>query len=241
MIEHDTPKPETPLESWKEIAAYLQRDARTVRRWEQAEGLPVHRHQHRARSSVYAYPSELDAWRAGRKPEGKSADQAAPRSFATRLVAAAAVGMMTVLSAGGGRFVGVAPISAQSVVQTVVWSPPRPAESIRAATMSADGRYLAFLDGLVVSVRDVITGTVRAVSPRGNGTEWPELSAISRDGSQIVFSWFNGERYQLRLASITEEGAGDPQVVVDGPEVAYLLPFDWSPDGTRVAVGITRT
>jgi tetratricopeptide (TPR) repeat protein len=51
------------LESWKEIAAYLNRSERTVRRWEAAEGLPVHRLQHDKRGSVYAYVPELDAWR----------------------------------------------------------------------------------------------------------------------------------------------------------------------------------
>jgi TolB-like protein len=50
------------LESWKEIAAYLNRSVRTVRRWE-AEGLPVRRHMHRALGSVYAYKGELDTWR----------------------------------------------------------------------------------------------------------------------------------------------------------------------------------
>ena len=35
---------ETPLESWTEIGAYLQRNAVTARRWEKEEGLPVHRH-----------------------------------------------------------------------------------------------------------------------------------------------------------------------------------------------------
>jgi non-specific serine/threonine protein kinase len=50
------------LESWKEIAAYLNRSVRTVRRWESGEGLPVHRHMHRSLGSVYAYKSELDAW-----------------------------------------------------------------------------------------------------------------------------------------------------------------------------------
>src|SRR5689334_11051793 len=59
--------PEPTLESWKEIAAYLQRNAVTVRRWEKEEGLPVHRHGHKRGSSVYAYPSEIDAWRAARK------------------------------------------------------------------------------------------------------------------------------------------------------------------------------
>lgn len=51
------------LESWKEIAAYLKRGVRTVRRWEHDEGLPVHRHVHRVLGSVYAYRSEIDAWR----------------------------------------------------------------------------------------------------------------------------------------------------------------------------------
>ncbi len=50
------------LDSWKEIAAYLRRGARTVQRWEREEGLPVHRLQHDKLGSVYAYKSELDAW-----------------------------------------------------------------------------------------------------------------------------------------------------------------------------------
>lgn len=51
------------LDSWKEIAAYVSRGVRTVRRWEREEGLPVHRHVHRVLGSVYAYKSEIDAWR----------------------------------------------------------------------------------------------------------------------------------------------------------------------------------
>lgn len=49
------------LDSWKAIAAYLKRDESTVRRWEK-EGLPVHRHLHAKKASVYAYPSEIDQW-----------------------------------------------------------------------------------------------------------------------------------------------------------------------------------
>lgn len=49
------------LDSWKAIAAYLKRDERTVRRWEK-EGLPVHRHLHAKKASVYAYPAEIDLW-----------------------------------------------------------------------------------------------------------------------------------------------------------------------------------
>jgi adenylate cyclase len=55
--------PTDRLDSWKEIAAYLGRSVRTVRRWETSEGLPVHRHMHRALGSVYAYKGEIDRWR----------------------------------------------------------------------------------------------------------------------------------------------------------------------------------
>jgi TolB-like protein/Tfp pilus assembly protein PilF len=50
------------LESWKEIAAYLRRQVRTVNLWERSEGLPVHRHLHSKRGTVYAFKSELDEW-----------------------------------------------------------------------------------------------------------------------------------------------------------------------------------
>lgn len=52
---------EDRLNSWKEIAAYLKCSDRTVRRWEE-EGLPVHRHPHRAKPAIYAYKTEIDAW-----------------------------------------------------------------------------------------------------------------------------------------------------------------------------------
>lgn len=42
------------LGSWKEIANYLSRDVTTVQRWEKREGMPVHRHLHDKRGSVYA-------------------------------------------------------------------------------------------------------------------------------------------------------------------------------------------
>jgi TolB-like protein len=57
------PSADDRLDSWKEIAAYLKRGVRTVRRWEREEGLPVHRHVHRVLGSVYAFKSEIDRWR----------------------------------------------------------------------------------------------------------------------------------------------------------------------------------
>src|SRR5690349_16356752 len=61
---------EDRLDSWKEIAAYLNRDVTTVQRWEKREGMPVHRHLHDKLGSVYASRAELDAWTRSRKPQG---------------------------------------------------------------------------------------------------------------------------------------------------------------------------
>ena len=59
--------PEDRLDSWKEIATYLNRDVTTVQRWEKREGMPVHRHVHDKRGSVYALTEELDAWMQSRR------------------------------------------------------------------------------------------------------------------------------------------------------------------------------
>src|SRR5437763_12449674 len=50
------------LNSWKEIALYLNRGVRTVQRWESELGLPVRRPRGKERSAVVAIPGELDTW-----------------------------------------------------------------------------------------------------------------------------------------------------------------------------------
>lgn len=60
------------LVSWKRIATYLNRNVRTLRRWERNEGLPVHRLMHEKLPTVYAYKSELDAWWEGREQQAAS-------------------------------------------------------------------------------------------------------------------------------------------------------------------------
>ena len=50
------------LDSWKEIAAYLGKAERTVKRWEKGRGLPAHRLPGSGSASVYAYTAELDYW-----------------------------------------------------------------------------------------------------------------------------------------------------------------------------------
>jgi tetratricopeptide (TPR) repeat protein len=57
------------LDSWKEIAAFLGRAERTVKRWETERGLPVHRVPGGGRSAVFAYSEELSGWLKGRSQD----------------------------------------------------------------------------------------------------------------------------------------------------------------------------
>src|SRR5579875_2648888 len=50
------------LDSWKDIAKFLNRSCRTVQRWEKQEGLPVHRLLHNERATVFSYANELEEW-----------------------------------------------------------------------------------------------------------------------------------------------------------------------------------
>jgi len=69
-------KPVKALVSWKEIAAFLGRAERTVKRWERERGLPVHRVPGGERGSVYAYPRELADWLKGKSDELEAYDPA---------------------------------------------------------------------------------------------------------------------------------------------------------------------
>src|SRR5687768_4562800 len=105
------------LDSWKEIAAYLKRDIRTVQRWEKQEGLPVHRHQHDERGTAYAFAGEIDEWVKKRRsvensPETRSNRIAVFIGAAATLVAVAAVVVWLVPRARPGS----PPLSSLAVV-----------------------------------------------------------------------------------------------------------------------------
>src|SRR5881394_1679817 len=65
------------LQSWKEIASALNREVRTVQMWEKHEALPVHRHFHSRRSTVFAFRSEIESWAKRRTAIAASAKAAA--------------------------------------------------------------------------------------------------------------------------------------------------------------------
>ena len=135
------------LDSWKEIAAHLGRDVRTVQRWEKTDGLPVRRVPGGRSRSVFALTGELDAWIVSRpKPRPRrwvlwAAAAAVIIAVAfTVLGRARARGPLTTVVARGGTLVGL------DDRQRDLWSVAVP-ESGRAALASDVAVMLTDLDG----------------------------------------------------------------------------------------------
>ena len=60
----DTTVTKKRLDSWKSIAEFMNRSLRTVQRWHECNGLPVH-HFGGHKGSVFAFEDEIDHWLAG--------------------------------------------------------------------------------------------------------------------------------------------------------------------------------
>lgn len=144
MAKPDTPPSENPLvdqlDSWKEIAAYLGRDVTTVQRWEKREAMPVHRHIHDKRGSVYALAPELDAWLQSRKqrldgvqveqeqepkvPVQSELDHVRRATIPTRIwIALAGVGVLGLLAAAYVLSQGRAGNAAQTKIRSLAVLP----------------------------------------------------------------------------------------------------------------------
>jgi len=72
------------LNSWKEIAQYIGRDVRTAHRWEQNNGLPVHRLMHDKNATVFALTTEIDDWLAKRSSGPQVAEESKPEPRTVR-------------------------------------------------------------------------------------------------------------------------------------------------------------
>jgi TolB-like protein/Tfp pilus assembly protein PilF len=149
------PGPESPpdvrLESWKGIAVYLKRDVTTVQRWEKREGMPVHRHVHEKRGSVYALAAELEAWQGGRKlrleeEEGEAQgsahenDAAKTKAGARWWPAVAGVALVALLAIGYVAFRGRTDRAARPKIRSLAVLP--------LANLSGDPEQEYFADGM---------------------------------------------------------------------------------------------
>ena len=225
--ESDLQPSETALESWKEIGAYLQRNAVTARRWEKEEGLPVHRHTHKSRSSVYAYPSEIDAWRAGRRvvPEPP------PTRPLWKIPAFAVTMLLCLITVGNGVRPQVASAQGTQAARQILSGPG----TDDTGSPSFDGRYLSLTDWATgdLAIRDLISGAQRRLTsnsaPYGDGYAF--RPQVSRDGKQVVFSWIKPSGVELR---IVEADGSNLRTLYSNREFSYLEPAGFSPDGKEI-------
>lgn len=227
---------ERPLQGWKEIAAYLDRDMRTAIRWEKEEGLPIRRHRLKGRSSVYAYVSEIEDWRTARPTHAEA--QPAPEPLWRRPAAwaAAALAAIAVAFVLYGPILNprdpVAEAADDSMRSEQVWT-DRAAS--RMARLSPDGKMISYVGAAnELWVRHVSTGESRLLTRSG---EWDNLetSAISPDGGRVASAWFNGEalKYELRLTDFAEgDGNSNERVLYrPGPDDGgYLEVLGWLSD-----------
>jgi Tol biopolymer transport system component len=243
--------PDDRLDSWKEIAAYMKRDVTTVQRWEKREGMPVHRHVHDKMGSVYAFRTDLDAWARSRnlgliaesaqEPEEVDTQPPAIRAAPKRRPA------MWLLAATGA-------VLAAGLMVWQVRRPDSPRENPladarflqltdfpgteQAATLSRDGRFVAFLsdrDGRMdVWVTQVGTGQFYNLT-RDAARELANPSVrtlgFSPDGTLVTF-WARSPAGASQ-SSISVWGApilgGQARPYLDG-----IAEYDWSSDGARL-------
>jgi Tol biopolymer transport system component len=244
------------LDSWKEIAVYLNRDVTTAQRWEKREGMPVHRHRHDRIGSVYAFRTELDAWARSRNleasaPNGNNiappvAIAAEPRTrvpalkwwWAVPLAAVAALAVGIVLWLQGTDYFWRNPI-ANARFQTITdWD-----GAVQAAALSRDGQFIAFISDrdkqMDVWITQVGSGQFHNLT-HGSARELinPAIRPLgfSPNGSLVTFWVRKGDESgaaKIGIWAVPTLG-GEPR-----PYLEDAAELDWSPDGSRVAYHTT--
>ena len=215
------------LDSWKEIAAYLNRSVRTVTRWEREEGLPVHRHLHSKSGSVYAYKAELEDWW---KSRGVSVDTSGSEGQSSRFrsarrpwIVASTVVVLLALSAivwlSGGRRPSL-PDSREVPLTTYpgVEGPP---------SLSPDGNQVAFEQSGDIFVKQVDGEALVQLTTTGLLESAP---AWSPDGRQIAFT-----REGQGIFVISPLG-GAERKVADTRVPLLLKTIAWTPDSRSLVI-----
>ncbi|MBB5330265.1 PD40 domain-containing protein [Tunturiibacter gelidoferens] len=239
------------LDSWKEIAVYLNRDVTTVQRWEKREGMPVHRHLHDRMGSVYASRAELDAWALGRNlraaPENGSGVAAADpvpeeqpvieqpragRGFVLPLMVAVGVAAVVgaVLWFRGTEYFWQNPVADARVQAVTDFGGVE-----QAAAVSRDGNLVAFLsdrDGQTdVWIKQIGSGQLRNLtngSVKGLGNPSIRSLGFSPDSSFVTY-WARRQDGDISVWAVPTLG-GEPKTYLEG-----VAEFDWSRDVSRLA------
>lgn len=201
-------EPREALNSWKEIAAFLNVSVRTAQLWEEERGLPVRRLPG-VKGRVYAYLHELVAWREGaavaQVGTGEAAEEAVPARRRWWLWAApAAVALAAVLVWYAFRPHGVPSsyrLEGQSLVVrgadgAVLWTHrfPSPPTEWWEGDASFSRPFIADID---------LDGEQELLFPMNSGG-----AASPANGEFLCFSASGGEKWRYKLERKVRTGDG---------------------------------
>ena len=224
--------PEDRLESWKEIASYLGKGVRTVVRWEKTEGLPVHRHLHERRSSVFAYKAEIDAWQA-RRAALDPQPSAAPARRLRRLALAILIAVV-----GASIWLWPTPVPTRRTTPLAVEPLTAYPGAQYSPSFSPDGSHFVFpWNPVGQDNTDLYVQAIGSAEPK-RLTDRPEMEfspAWSPDGNWIAFL---RRSRPLRIELLLIPSAGGEERKLADLKVAHYMDatqLSWSPDGRWLA------
>jgi Tol biopolymer transport system component len=106
---------------------------------------------------------------------------------------------------------------------------------------SPDGRYLSTVDWETgdLAIKEIPSGKLRRLTHKSNWVESQEyaLTSIwSPDGKELAYSWMNKEGFfELRIIGLD---GSKPQALYRNKDYFYVEPYDWSPDGNSILIGL---
>jgi Tol biopolymer transport system component len=245
MTDNVTHPQEPQLESWKEIAAYLKRDVRTVIRWEKSEGLPVHRQMHQARGSVFAYASELEAWKRSRELRLSVPILVTPWRRATAAVGFALSVLLSLATLASGPILTPSSAAAEDTPKFTKIRIPTKLSSLGVGALSPDGGRFAFASEGSIWVVPVhgkvgpdIAGEPLKLTKSMPG--WVVLPTWSGDGKWIAFNQIDEDHGSIYL--VPSEGGETKKIPLKTYGSGYLHNhrLSLSPDGKLLAFASTR-
>ena len=238
------------LDSWKEIAAYLNRDLRTLQRWEKTANLPIRRLNKPGMRAVFAYTADLDDWLRQQSPgpsdiapDDRSVTPAPPttvpvsRSPSRTVIASAAVIVLAIAAVAAFLITRRDSLPFEVLTSRPITSDPG---MERDPDISPDGKAVAYVSA-APNVRTrilirMIDGGEPQLLTTASGNEWSPV--WSPDGARLAF--LRGDPTGAATVFTISRLGGEERKIVDVRPYPFRRTnlighvLAWTPDGRHV-------